>query len=483
MPKTPTNYDSPEDCENTWYSLSVDKPGGAKFGSLVHHARAGGYRGTSTMNQQEAIGEMFAGFKDMSFSPELERLRALAKPNPPIVFRTEDDMRKTKAPEMHIKGLLVRGQSLLIHAQKDHFKSFIADELLLSIATGIPAFGNPDFEVLHRGPVIKFMAEGAPGFERQRLPAWRQARGIEGDIGNIHVVRGVPHVGSPKDIERYLSAIAQLNVMPAAIGFDPYTPSMVGLNTNLDADVMRYTDMINYIIDVIGCTVIVVAHDGKDKSAGARGSAALADLLSNVATMEEPNRTHHSVTLAFEHVKDFDLGDFPRVKLYGAPVELPDVARPQLVFNVRRYDAVHDEGALDWAVEATEQEKDREAKRYYFAVVMVNANGRHLSAVKIGSAMVEAATADLASEDLAEADRARRVAAVAASTLTNWVKETRLEALPEGRKRKFAYEPLVAACVVPDGGPAGFAFSDVKHVAADHLNACNSAKNRGETAS
>ena len=201
------------------------------------------------------------------------------QPSRKLLWRLRD-LWKLPDPEPLVDNLLMQRENVSLFGPAKIGKSFAALDMALSIATGLPVFGR--LTVRRSGPAVYFTGEGRHGFKR-RIAAWAQARGFEDldaflDEVPFYFVPEVPQTS--KGIEacdEYYDAIcAELgpNCYPVLAVVDTMARSMAGLNENDAGDVGRYLAMTEHLRAKLACTLVTIAHTGKDESKGQRGSSA-----------------------------------------------------------------------------------------------------------------------------------------------------------------------------------------------------------------
>ena len=221
--------------------------------------------------------------------------------SPRIVLRDWKARRNQEPAKLLIDRFLPDGETVLIHAAPGKFKSFIAADIAFSVASGKPAFGK--LPILRSGPVIYFLGEGRRAFETQRLRALCETRGVPDDENlPLYTVASVPPVANGEVVGAYFAAIEKelAGRTAAAIVIDPLARSMIGLDENSAGDAGYYVAMAEAMVEKFGCSVVTIAHEGKDESRGARGSSAFLAGFDNVWRVEADQ---DKLTLKIEPVK------------------------------------------------------------------------------------------------------------------------------------------------------------------------------------
>ena len=255
---------------NQVFDTMPPKAGGVGVGSLVNRARAAGFNRPLDAPHPTA---RFAGVSLPSTDPA-----NVARPAR-FVLRSET-MQDARPPiTWMVDGLVQDPCTIVMFALWNSYKSFAALDIALAVASGKPAFGW--FKVNRTGSVIYMAGEGAGGIETQRRPAWRIVRGIEPSrVLPFYTVECVPLVKSEVDTNACKTTIreaiaAKMIERPALIVIDTLARAMVGLNANDEGDAGLFLALAEDLKAEFGCTVLTVAHEGKERERGMRGSSAL----------------------------------------------------------------------------------------------------------------------------------------------------------------------------------------------------------------
>ena len=148
------------------------------------------------------------------------------------------------------------------------FKSFIALDLALHVAHGLPWLGRRTEE----GPVLYIAAEGGAGLWR-RIDAWHRARRLKWQDAPMYVVP----VGLDlmQDAERVLSAARACGVTPSLVIVDTLSQTFSG-EENSANEVAAYLRELGLMFrQVWQAAVCVIHHSGHQATERPRGSSAL----------------------------------------------------------------------------------------------------------------------------------------------------------------------------------------------------------------
>jgi hypothetical protein len=168
-----------------------------------------------------------------------------------------------------IEGILPSSAQLIqIFGPPDRYKSFIALDMALSVAAGIPYHGHP----VDPCNVLYIAAEGAAGVLK-RVMTWRVHHGI-GQLNNFTILPLPCILDSEDDVRAFIKDIATLPQKPCLIVVDTLARSMLG-DENSTKDMNRVVYACGRITESIGAQVLLVHHTGKDVSKGSRGALSL----------------------------------------------------------------------------------------------------------------------------------------------------------------------------------------------------------------
>jgi RecA-family ATPase len=135
-------------------------------------------------------------------------------------------------------------------------KTFVAIDMALCIATGIPNLGA---SVRRSGPVVYVAADGSVCGIKARLGAWkREFRYSLVESVGVFVIADAVNLGHAADVNRLIAAIKP--VQPVLVIFDTLARSMAGLDENLAKDVNVVVEALDRIIDTTNGAVMVVHH-------------------------------------------------------------------------------------------------------------------------------------------------------------------------------------------------------------------------------
>lgn len=222
----------------------------------------------------------------------LDQLRALS------LDRTE--LGGIEPPIPLIEGVLDARTLAVLSGQFGTFKTFIALDWLLCVATGQPWMGRA---VPAARPVRLVVGEGVSGLHA-RVSAWERHRGVTVAPGMFTAVRRAWQLGS----DEQMTALAELmrERGEAVVAFDTLARCSVGLEENKASDMARVADVAGLLREHAGATTLLLHHAGHSAER-ARGNSAIEDNADTswFVSLTGENR-HHDRPRKLEHRKTKD---------------------------------------------------------------------------------------------------------------------------------------------------------------------------------
>jgi hypothetical protein len=238
------------------------------------------------VNATAPAAETFAGFN----------LPAVATSEPaprsPYYALGTVDQLDLPDPEWLVKDVLPARQIVLLSATKGQFKTFLALDLALAVATGKASFGVlPE----HTGLVFYGDHESMEGIAKFHRPAWHSANNLgPRDETGFYLMAG-PRIAREEEQQLWEAEInyrQNIEKRPVRlIILDTYSKCMAGLDENDPNDAQKFIDFCKKLIDKYGCTILVLAHLGKDATRGTRGSSALPYGVDSLLRVERHKKT------------------------------------------------------------------------------------------------------------------------------------------------------------------------------------------------
>jgi len=270
---TQPSWESEEDCFTHWKSFKTDK--GISIGTLFHMAKLNGYKPQTKSEERSSAHEDFQ-IKLTSIDSQLNKNPKIKGKGPlssdhVSLLDPDSIMAESEHVQWLVEGFLERQALGMIWGPPASFKSFIALDWALCVATGTPWFGQP----VTQGPVFYIAGEGRRGI-RKRISAWLTANGMPIDKlpGEFYMSRGAVNARSLKFAEALVD-MSKTTGKPLLVVIDTLNRNFGGGDENSATDVGMLLDVCDRALgQVLGATVLIVHHATKDGN-GYRGSSAL----------------------------------------------------------------------------------------------------------------------------------------------------------------------------------------------------------------
>lgn len=172
-------------------------------------------------------------------------------------------------PGWIIKGVIPRAELVVLFGASGSGKSFLALDLGMAIARGIPWRGNRT----KAGRVVYIAAEGGAGF-RNRLLAYGKHHQVDLDALPFGIIYAAPNFLQKDDAMEIAKAIKATGHCGVVV-VDTFAQVIPGANENAAEDIGKALAHCRGIHRATGAVVVLVHHAGKDLSAGARGWSGL----------------------------------------------------------------------------------------------------------------------------------------------------------------------------------------------------------------
>jgi hypothetical protein len=259
-----------------------------------------------------------------------------APPKSHYVVHWRGDYRNRSPAALLIDDLYIPQTGLgVIAAPTQSFKSFVALEICIAVATGRLAFGT--MKVNLTGTALYAAGEGARGIEDQRVLAYERAvsgaaehgANFDLDAYPFGVIPGLPVAANQSDVSDFLAGVdaaVKARGQPLrVIVLDTLNKMMPGMDENAAGPMAAVLHAVaEALVHRYGCFAVIVHHFGKDKSKAERGSTALraaADWSAAVEATKDKNADLYLADVEITKDKDGD-GEGEHVYLRGTRIEL-----------------------------------------------------------------------------------------------------------------------------------------------------------------
>lgn len=217
----------------------------------------------------------------------------------PDIYPLYDERHLMSMPpvEWMIDGVLTKHGFSVMYGAPGTGKSFIAIDMALSMAHGLPWHGR----ATRQGVVLYIAGEGVGGLGK-RVKAWKLHNQVE-DNGLLRVLPMAVDMMDEESIEKLLRTIDSLKDEFSCLVIDTVARSMTG-EENSATDMSAFIRGCDTVKHHTGCGLLAIHHAGKDASRGInsmRGSSALAGAADTVLSV---GKSDNIVALAMEKQKD-----------------------------------------------------------------------------------------------------------------------------------------------------------------------------------
>lgn len=281
----PPGYDGDEAVDAKMERLRLDRGEGkpaAGFGSLVRLARLAG------MPPPPKASELFTWTQQ-------DNAEFLLRPR---------DLFAWPDPAELVEDFLMQGEDACLYSPPKSGKTFVALDIALSLAAGLPVLGK--LRVLRPGEAVVYLSgEGHAGMKR-RIAAWYQTHDIplDRDLPFFYKTNVPVSIEGNADALRYVEGIRAF-CTPVLIVIDTMARSLGKLDESTSASAALYLDVTKALRDAFACTTLTLAHEGKTGGKGVRGSSAFTAGFDAVWYLEA-DKANQTAMLSAEWLKDAD---------------------------------------------------------------------------------------------------------------------------------------------------------------------------------
>ena len=225
----------------------------------------------------------------------------------PGAFRlyTAAELLALPPPTFLIERVLPEGGFSVLYGASGTFKTFVALDMALCVATGRPWHGH----AVQQGFVIYISAEGGRGISR-RVAAWLEGNGLTlADLGfQIGFVLEAISIHDDSDVIQIIrDRIEEVDALPALVVVDTLARCLQG-DENAQEDMGRFIRGLDRLREACGATFLVVHHTSLGDRE--RGSTAL---RAGSEAMLKVSREDRIITL--ENNKQKDAPESPAILL------------------------------------------------------------------------------------------------------------------------------------------------------------------------
>jgi len=219
------------------------------------------------------------------------------------LVQADEFCRKPEPIKWLVKGWLSEGSLLMLHGPSGAGKSFVALDMSLRIAGGLPDwFGYR----VKKAPVVYLAGEGHHGI-KSRVAAWKQYFNPENEL-QMWISRSGSKIDHAIEFQKIVEEINKLPMHPALIVVDTLHRFLIG-DENSAKDAGTFITACAKLQEHFTSALMIVHHTGVSEGAEgrARGSSAWRGALDNEMNIVPPKKGSDVITIRQMKSKDSDL--------------------------------------------------------------------------------------------------------------------------------------------------------------------------------
>ncbi len=213
-------------------------------------------------------------------------------------------------PTWMVEDLFTHGSHAMLYGPTSSYKTFLALDLVLSVAAPSGLAIAPNWNVLTPGRVV-FVAGESRGTIRKRVEAWEKIHFGGAMVMDFFLADPVPAVNG--NLEPFLALLKAADPKDRGyklIVLDTVGRSLQGQNENQQEVASKYTALVDEIIQATGATVLGLHHTGHENTARARGSSVFTADADTVLRCEQVSK--YLAKLKMDKQKEADEWDRAR---------------------------------------------------------------------------------------------------------------------------------------------------------------------------
>lgn len=228
-------------------------------------------------------------------------------------FRAVDrqGMEFIRPPTWLIEDFLPSGAYAMLFGAPGTFKTFVALDIALSVATGSMMLepSRTWRKVAKPGPVLFAAGEGRSQITK-RVKAWERAHWFGNTVDNLVLIDPVPLI--TEELDPFIAAAKALRETYPLVVIDTVARSMQGVNENAQEHASKFTQLVERLQREFAATVLCLHHTGHDQQQRARGSSSF---VGDVDTLIRLDRQGKDMVVALTMVKQKDAPEWTKAKL------------------------------------------------------------------------------------------------------------------------------------------------------------------------
>lgn len=254
-------------------------------------------------------------------------------PKPRIRILSLDDIENLAPPSFLVQDVLTESGLSMLWGRSGAMKSFVALDIGMCVATGLPWHGKP----VKHGLVVYVAAEGSHGLGRRAI-GWRRTRGRE---LSAPLFKLIPHsvALTSDDLDAMVEAILKLESRPVLIVIDTLARTFGAGDENKQADMNAYVTAADKLRETTGANVMIVHHSGVHEDKRERGSNVLRGAADTVIKVSRKDDNLDIINQGPEG-KQKDAEEFKTIKLRTQKIafEQGNAEQTTLILNLREDD-------------------------------------------------------------------------------------------------------------------------------------------------
>lgn len=219
----------------------------------------------------------------------------------PFAVKWHDEVEAMEEPKWLIENTIPERSLVFLYGPQRTYKSFLVLDMLAALAQGVAWQGH---QTTRPSTVIYVAGEGSLGFKKRRKA---QSTLRNDRIDKLGFVDTMPRFVALDQWEDF--AQEMMKEKPALVVIDTLSKAMVGRDISNPADAAEFDQQMIELIKHVGCSVIIVAHSGKDEKRGIKGASDYAQDADVVFSVRS-TRDRYSI-LTMEKQKDAEEWDGP----------------------------------------------------------------------------------------------------------------------------------------------------------------------------
>lgn len=256
-------------------------------------------------------------------------------PKPRIRILSLDDIENLAPPSFLVQDVLTESGLSMLWGRSGAMKSFVALDIGMCVATGLPWHGKP----VKHGLVVYVAAEGSHGLGRRAI-GWRRTRGRE---LSAPLFKLIPHsvALTSDDLDAMVEAILKLESKPVLIVIDTLARTFGAGDENKQADMNAYVTAADKLRETTGANVMIVHHSGVHEDKRERGSNVLRGAADTVIKVSRKDDNLDIINQGPEG-KQKDAEEFKTIKLRTQKIafEQGNAEQTTLILNLREDDGL-----------------------------------------------------------------------------------------------------------------------------------------------